>query len=115
VNTSSPRKPKRLVVFTPSSERGQPALTRLTKEQSDPAVSFLAGPLRSTLLQRQAASYVDCILRGEEPTKLPVQAPTKYELAINLKTLAMIPIKFTTHPRSERLPVTSMQTEQKFL
>lgn len=70
-------------------------IIRLAAQRKLPAVYFehlfvSAGGLMSYGASevdqyRQAASYVDRILKGEKPADLPVQAPTKYELAINLK------------------------------
>jgi len=45
---------------------------------------------------RQAANYVDRILKGEKPAEMPVQAPTKYQLVINLKTAKEMGFTFPT-------------------
>jgi putative ABC transport system substrate-binding protein len=46
-------------------------------------ISYATDPVHE---YRRAAGYVDRILKGEKPADLPVQAPTEYELLINLKT-----------------------------
>jgi putative ABC transport system substrate-binding protein len=71
-------------------------IVKLARQHKLPAIYFdrafvAAGGLISYGIRyidqyRLAAGYVDRILRGEKPADLPVQAPTKYELVINLKT-----------------------------
>ena len=85
-----------VVTASPSSTVHRELIIALAARHKLPAVYFqrfyvASGGLISygpDLLEqfRQAAGYVDRILRGEKPADLPVQAPTKYETVINLKT-----------------------------
>jgi putative ABC transport system substrate-binding protein len=74
----------RALIMAVAQRHGLPALFGFRQHVKEGAlVSY--GP-DSIDIVRRSASYVDRILKGEKPAELPVQAPTKYELAINLKT-----------------------------
>jgi putative tryptophan/tyrosine transport system substrate-binding protein len=86
-----------IVTATPLATQHRELIIRLARDHRLPAVYFeryfvvAGGGLISYGPHmvdqfRRAATYVDRILKGEKPANLPVQAPTKYELAINLKT-----------------------------
>jgi ABC-type uncharacterized transport system substrate-binding protein len=49
---------------------------------------------------REAASYVDRILRGANPSELPVQLPTKYQLVINIRTAKALGLNIPHRPSS---------------
>ena len=85
-----------IVTASPSAFRRRELIIALAARHRLPAVypvraSVVSGGLISygtdeIEQQYRAAGYVDRILKGEKPADLPVQAPTKYELVINLKT-----------------------------
>ena len=68
--------------FTPAAKYRLPAVYHSSRF----AGALLAYGANSIDQYRRAAGYIDRILKGEKPANLPVQAPTKYELIINLKT-----------------------------
>ncbi|MGV7217940.1 ABC transporter substrate-binding protein [Bradyrhizobium sp. UFLA05-112] len=96
--TALAREPGGALIVAPDAfiNNHRRAVIALTERQRLPAIygfrQFAAegalisyGPNTADIVRR-SAGYVDRVLRGERPADLPVQAPTKYELVINLKT-----------------------------
>jgi len=98
------RSPNGGLIITPSglAQRYRNLIVSLAAQHNLPAVYFersfvAAGGLASygpdfVFQYGQAAAYVDRILKGEKPTQLPVQTPTKYHTILNLKTASAIGI-----------------------
>lgn len=88
------------MTFGPATVRNRKQIIALAAQYRLPAIYpvqyFVAdGGLMSYAASqldgfRRAAAYVDRILRGEKPGDLPVQAPVKYELVVNLKTATVL-------------------------
>jgi putative ABC transport system substrate-binding protein len=82
--TSGGSSPRRSLIITLVARHKLPAVYPFRYfATSGGLVSYGPDPIDQ---YRRAAGYVDRILKGERPAELPVQAPTKYELVINLKT-----------------------------
>ena len=95
-----------IVTANPLATQHRELIIRLARDHKLPAVYFeryfvTGGGLISYGAHmvdqfQRAAAYIDRVLKGEKPANLPVQAPTKYELAVNLKTAKALGIAVPT-------------------
>ena len=91
VTTGTVLQTNRKVIIALAARYGLPAVYPFRLYVNDGGLLFYGADVID--LFRRAAGYVDRILKGEMPADLPVQAPTKYELAINLKTAKTLGIE----------------------
>ena len=94
-----------IVTASPSTQLHRELIITLAARHKLPAVYFAPSFVRDGGLisygpdsidpHRRAAGYVDRILKGEKPADLPVQAPTKFETVINLKTAKTLGLEIT--------------------
>jgi len=85
----------RRAIMTLTEQRRLPAIYGFRQFVTEGAlISY--GPDIADIVRR-SAGYVDRILKGERPAELPVQAPTKFELVINLKTAKALGLEVPTH------------------
>ncbi len=103
------REPNGGMIFPPDATtiEHRELIVRLAAKHRLPAVYSSRGPVVEsgliyystdiTDIFRRSASYVDRILRGAKPADLPVQAPSKYELVINLKTAKALGLNVPLH------------------
>jgi putative ABC transport system substrate-binding protein len=94
-----------IVLPTPAAIQNRDLIIRLAAAHALPAIypfrhyvragGLLSYGLDTVDIYRRAATYVDRILRGERPGDLPVQAPVKFELVINLKTAKVLGLTVT--------------------
>jgi putative ABC transport system substrate-binding protein len=91
----------RVPIISAAARNNVPAIYHLSDFTRDGGL-LSYGPAEPDIVDnfRRAASYVDRILRGSKPGDLPVQFPTKYEMAVNLKTAKALGL---TVPQSMRL------------
>jgi putative ABC transport system substrate-binding protein len=85
----------RKLIVTLAARHGLPAVYSFRYYATSGGLIFY-GPDTTDPFHR-AAEYVDRILKGEKPADLPVQAPTKYELVINLKTAKALGLNVPLH------------------
>jgi putative ABC transport system substrate-binding protein len=82
----------RQLIFEQAAQHRLPAVYGIRYFAADGGLMSYGVDVRD--LFRRSAAYVDRILKGAKPGELPVQAPTKYELVINLKTAKALGIEF---------------------